>query len=97
MQTYYEKNKDKLKVYYKKYYEERREEILDKAHKTYFNTKKKTAKCKMCGKELPKEVSALVKYCTKCLYSKGHGPDAHRMAAVRWFRKKTLDKKEGKK
>lgn len=78
-----------LKKYHKKWYQKNRKKILEK----YFNTKKKTPKCKMCGKILPKETQGNTKYCDTCLYSKGHGEDAHRMAAARYERKKLLDKK----
>ena len=92
--SYYQENKEKMKNYNQNYYKVHREEILNKCKEKYFNTKKKIAKCKMCGVDLPKETSGHCKYCEKCLYSKGHGYDAHLMAAVRWFRKnkKRLDK-----
>lgn len=96
MTTYYQKNKEKMMKYYRSYYATHKEEILNKSKETYFNTKKKIAKCKMCGDKLPKELSGHYKYCEKCLYSKGHGPDAHRMAAARYCRKKALDKKNDK-
>lgn len=94
MTIYYQKNKEKRMKYYKKYYETHKEEILNKSKEKYLKTKKKVAKCKMCGEKVPKELSGNYKYCEKCLYSKGHGADAHRMAAVRWCRKKALDKKK---
>lgn len=84
---------ERLKQYRKTYYEKHRKQILENAKKTYFKTGKKTPKCKVCGKKLPKELSANTKYCEKCLYAKGHGADAHRMAAARYWRKKHLTKK----
>ena len=81
-----------LKKYHREYYKKNRKRILEK----YFNTKKKTPKCKMCGKMLPKETQGSTKYCDACLYGKGHGPDAHRMASVRYFRKKHLTNKKKK-
>jgi hypothetical protein len=92
--TYYDKNKSRRIKYAKEYYREHREEILEKMQKEYWNVKKKTPKCKICGKKLPKELTAHTKYCDQCLYSRGHGEDAHRMAAVRWYRKNHLTKKE---
>lgn len=86
--------KDKIKTYSKEYYKQHREEILDKSRIKYFNTRKKTPKCRMCGKQLPKYLTAHTKYCEKCLYSKGHGKDAHRMAAVRHYRKNHLTNRE---
>ena len=83
---------EELKLYYRDYYKKHRAELLSKAKIDYYQNKKKIGKCKMCGKKLPKELPGNTKYCDKCLFSKGHGPDAHRMAAVRWFRKKHLDK-----
>ena len=80
------------KEYAKQYYKKHRKEILAKGREYYFNTKKKTPNCKVCGKELPKKVTAHTKYCDKCLYSKGHGADAHRMASARYYRKKHLTK-----
>lgn len=74
-------------AYMKKYYAENRERILSKAKKKYFKTKKKTPKCKICGKKLSKKLDGKTKYCDACLNSKGHGIDAHRMASVRWQRK----------
>lgn len=82
--------KEKLKQYAREYYLKNKKRILKEAKEKYFNTKKKTPKCKMCGKLLPKELTAHTKYCDQCLYSRGHGADAHRMAAVRWFRKNYL-------
>lgn len=73
------------------YYKKHREKILERAKETYKNTKKKTAVCKLCGSKI-KGVHGSTKYCETCLNSKGHGEDAHRMAAVRWFRKKHLTK-----
>lgn len=89
------KKKEK-KTYASTYYEKNRKKILKRANEWYWNKKKKTGKCKMCGKKLPKELTALTKYCDDCLYSKGHGPDAHRMAAARWWRKKHLTNKKRK-
>lgn len=94
--TYYEKNKKKLKKYYKSYYKNHKAEILERAKNKYFETKKKTPKCKMCGVVLPKELHGCTKYCDKCLYGKGHGEDAGRMSSVRYERKKRLDKKKAK-
>ena len=88
------KKTNNLKKYQREYYQKNRDKILEK----YFNTKKKTPKCKMCGKILPKEIQGNTKYCDECLYGKGHGEDAHRMAAARYERKKkkALDKQKGK-
>jgi len=86
--------KEKLKQYYREYYKKHKKRILKQLKAKYFATKKKTPKCKMCGKVLPKEVTAHTKYCDQCLYSKGHGADAHRMAAVRWYRKNYLTKEQ---
>lgn len=96
MSTYYEKNKKKMKAFFKTYYEKHREEILKKYKDNYFNTKKKTARCQICGYEFPKEVQGNTKYCDRCLYSRGHGEQAHRLAAVRYLRKKKLDKQTNK-
>lgn len=85
---------EKAREYRLEYYRRNRKSILKKSREKYFNTKKKTPKCKKCGLELPKELPAQIKYCDKCLYGKGHGPEAHRMAAVRWYRKKRLTKKK---
>lgn len=87
------KKMGKLRKYQKDYYEKNRKKLLKMAKERYFKTKKKTPKCKMCGKALPKELTANTKYCEDCLYSKGHGADAHRMAAARWWRKKHLTNK----
>ena len=84
----------KKKAYCNEYYAKNRKEILKKMKEDYFKKRKKTPKCKMCGVKLPKELPAFTKYCDKCLYGKGHGEDAHRMAAVRWYRKNKLDKKK---
>lgn len=81
-----------MESYSTMYYRKHKKEILAKSRENYFNTKKKTPKCKMCGKELPKELTAHTKYCDKCLYSKGNGADAHRMASARYYRKKHLTK-----
>ena len=91
------KTKEEKNAYAKKYYSENRESILKRAKKKYILKKKKKPKCKKCGEKLPKGVDPHTKYCDKCLYGKGHGADAHRMASVRWYRKnikykKTLDK-----
>lgn len=80
--------------YSSQYYAEHREEILLKNKTKYYSNRKKIGKCKICGKKLPKELTAHTKYCDQCLYSRGHGEDAHRMAAVRWYRKNHLTKKE---
>lgn len=73
------------------YYRKHREKLLKKAKEHYHNTKKKTAVCRLCGAKM-QGVHGSIKYCETCLNSKGHGVDAHRMAAVRWFRKKHLTK-----
>lgn len=77
------------KDYHKNYYKQHRDQMLKKAREKYNSLKKKTPKCKMCGEEI-KGAHGSVKYCQKCLFSPGHGADAHRMAAVRWFRKNHL-------
>lgn len=89
-----EKKREKAKKHLREYYMEHREEILERRKKEYAE-KKKVPKCKMCGKEIP-GTSGHTKYCLKCLYGKGHGPDAHRMAATRWYRKNYLTKKHDK-
>lgn len=71
------------------YYRNHREKILEKAKEKYKNKNKKTAVCRLCGVKI-KGVHGLTKYCKTCLNGKGHGEDAHRMAAVRWFRKNHL-------
>ena len=81
------------KTYSSQYYAEHRLDILKKEKEKYFKKRKKTPKCKICGKKLAKELTAHTKYCDQCLYSRGHGEDAHRMAAVRWYRKNKLDKR----
>lgn len=85
---------EKTSAYNSEYYRKNRKSILKKSRESYFNTKKKTPKCKKCGIELPKELPAQTKYCDKCLYGKGHGADAHRMASARYYRKKRLTKKK---
>lgn len=87
--------REKKIKYFREYYAENKKKILEKAKEAYKNTKKKKAKCKMCGEEIP-GVSGQTKYCLKCLYGPGHGPDAHRMAATRWYRKNYLTKKHDK-
>lgn len=90
--TYYEKHKEEVKQKSKEYYQKNRENLLQKAKVKYFNTRKKTPKCKKCGILLPKELPGQMGYCDKCLYSKGHGKEAGRLASARWARKKHLTK-----
>lgn len=90
--TYYEENKQAMKNKAKEYYNKNRAVLLEKAKLKYFNTKKKTPVCKMCGTVLAKELPGQTKYCDKCLYSKGHGRDAGRLASARYARKKHLTK-----
>lgn len=87
------KKKSTGKEYSRQYYLAHQEEIKERNKAYYHRTKKKTPKCKMCGNILPRELPGLTKYCDQCLYSRGHGEDAHRMAAVRWYRKNKLDKR----
>lgn len=77
--------------YHKNYYQKNKELLLKNAKEYYRRTKKKTPKCKMCGVKMPEEHGS-IKYCQNCLSAPGHGADAHRMAAVRWFRKNHLTK-----
>lgn len=78
------------KKYFREYYKKNRHRILER----YFNTKKKTPKCKKCGKILPKEIHGATRYCDNCLYSKGTGAEAHLLAAARYARKKHLTNKK---
>lgn len=79
-------NENKL-AYAKKYYADNRELILKKAKEKYLRLHKVKPKCKRCGEKLPAGTEPHTKYCYKCLYGKGHGIEAHRMAAARWHRK----------
>ena len=88
-----EKEIDEKKKYRREYYLKNRESIRKKAKEKYRKKYKGKHKCKMCGKDFPKEVSLHTRYCDKCLYGKGHGADAHRLASARWWRKKHLTKK----
>lgn len=87
---------NKLKEKNREYYHTHRDMLLEKARVKYFNTRKKTPVCKKCGAILPKELPGQTKYCDKCLYSKGHGREAGRLASARYARKKHLTKLEGK-
>lgn len=80
------KDRNKRNAYAKIYYKKNKDSILQKAKERYFSTRVKP-KCKKCGLELPTGASGHTRYCDRCLNSKGHGPEAHRLAAVRWYRK----------
>ena len=88
-----EKKRAYAREYSRMYYKKHRELILDRNRIKYFNTKKKTPKCKKCGDLMPKWLPGQTKYCDKCLCEKGQGKEAHNLAAVRYYRKKHLTRK----
>ncbi len=90
-----EQAKEAKRKYFHEYYSKNKQRILEKAKENYKKTKKKIARCKECGKEIP-GAHGMTRYCKKCLYGPGHGESAHLKAAARWFRKNYLTKKHDK-
>jgi len=62
-QAYYAKNRQRIIDYASKYYTEHKESVLAKAKVRYATTKKKTYFCKVCGTQLPAELSGHHLYC----------------------------------
>lgn len=75
-----------IKKYFREYYQKNKDKFLER----YYNNKKKAPKCALCGKQFPKETQGNIKYCSECLSKRSHGVTAHRLAAVRYYRKKHL-------
>lgn len=61
--AYYAKNRQRIIDYANNYYAEHKESVLAKAKVRYATTKKKTYFCKVCGTQLPAELSGHHLYC----------------------------------
>ena len=92
--TYYEKNKERCLEQANNYYKKHKKEILAKMKDKYFNTRKKTAVCKVCGAKMPKEYPGQRQYCDKCINKPAKGKEAFNKAMARYLRKKRLTNKK---